>query len=136
MEINAEQAADLVARGQQARDNAYVPYSGYAVGAALLTKSGSIYLGANVENAAYPDSICAERVAYFRAVSSGDREPVAISVVTDNGGSPCGSCRQVMAEFGLDTLVIMADKEGNIVRQMTVQELLPAAFQPSDLTSG
>jgi cytidine deaminase len=134
MEINDEQLADLVEQGRQARQNAYAPYSGYQVGAALLTSSGSIFLGANVENAAYPLSICAERVAVFRAVASGDREPVAISVVTENGGSPCGSCRQVLSEFGPETLVVMADLDGKVVRQMTVAELLPAAFRASDLT--
>lgn len=134
MEITAEQRAELVKLGQQARANAYAPYSHYPVGAALLTRTGEIYQGANIENAAYPLSICAERVAIFQAVASGDREPVAISVVTDNGGSPCGACRQVLAEFGLETQVILADKDGNVVRQMTVEELLPAAFRPSDLT--
>jgi cytidine deaminase len=136
MEINAEQRADLIKRGQAAREHAYAPYSHYAVGAAVLTRSGGLYQGANIENAAYPLSICAERVAIFQAVASGDREPVAISVVTENGGSPCGACRQVMAEFGLDTHVILADKDGNVVGEMTVDELLPAAFSPSDLTSG
>ncbi|MGA9531490.1 MAG: cytidine deaminase [Anaerolineales bacterium] len=133
MKINAEQRTELIERGQRARENAYAPYSHYPVGAALLTRSGEIYQGANIENAAYPLSICAERVAIFKAVANGDREPVAISVITENGGSPCGACRQVMAEFGLETWVILADKDGNVVHEMTVEELLPAAFRPSDL---
>lgn len=134
MAISMEKKAELVARGEEARQLAYEPYSDYPVGAALLTESGRIYTGANVENASYPLSMCAERIALFKAVTSGDRKPVAISVVTDNGGSPCGACRQVLSEFGLDTLVIMADGEGAIVKEMAVRDLLPAAFTPNHLT--
>ena len=134
MAISMEKKAELVARGEEARQNAYAPYSNYPVGAALLTASGQIHTGANVENASYPLSMCAERVAVLKAVTSNDREPVAISVVTDNGGSPCGACRQVLSEFGLDTLVIMADGEGVIVKELTVRELLPEAFTPEHLT--
>ena len=134
MAITMEKKAELVARGEEARQHAYAPYSDYPVGAALLTESGQIYTGANIENASYPLSMCAERVAMFKAVTNQDRQPVAISVVTDNGGSPCGACRQVLSEFGLDTLVIMADGDGAIVREMTVRELLPEAFTPAHLT--
>lgn len=134
MSITEEQKADLVARGLEARKGAYAPYSNYPVGAALLTSSGELYTGANVENASYPLSMCAERVALFKAVAAHDREPVAVSVVTENGGSPCGACRQVLSEFGLDTRVIMADREGEIIREMTVRELIPESFGPSDLT--
>jgi len=133
MAITDQQRADLIERALAARQSAYAPYSQYAVGAALLTDSGRLYTGANVENAAYPLSICAERVAVFNAVTSGDRQLTAIVVATDNGGSPCGSCRQVLAEFGLETEVFMVDRVGSVVRQMTVAELLPAAFRPSDL---
>lgn len=134
MAITDQQRADLIERALAARQSAYAPYSQYAVGAALLTDSGRLYTGANVENAAYPLSICAERVAVFNAVTSGDRQLTAIVVATDNGGSPCGSCRQVLAEFGLETEVFMVDRVGSVVHQMTVAELLPAAFRPSDLT--
>jgi cytidine deaminase len=77
-----------------------------------------------VENAAYPQTMCAERVAIFKAVSEGETQFEVITVVTDNGGSPCGGCRQVMAEFGLDTLVILADEKGKIVEETTVKKLL------------
>src|SRR5512133_2614586 len=86
----------LIDAAVQARKWAYAPYSKYAVGAALLTESGKIYDGVNVENAAYPTTMCAERVAVFKAVSEGEREFTAIVVATENGGSSCGSCRQVL----------------------------------------
>ena len=123
----------LVRQAQAARGRAYAPYSHYPVGAALLTTTGRVYEGANIENAAYPVTICAERVAVFKAVSEGEREFIAVAVVTANGGSPCGSCRQVLAEFGLDTVVLIADKDGQIVLETTVGELLPGAFRPGDL---
>jgi len=78
--------------------------------------------------------MCAERVAMFKAVSEGEKDFELITVVTDNGGSPCGGCRQVMAEFGLDTIVILADGKGNIVEETTVNDLLPGAFTPEQLT--
>ena len=128
-----EQRRKLIQAAQEARRWAYVPYSKYPVGAALLSASGKIYDGVNVENAAYPNGICAERVAVFKAVSEGELEFEAIAVVTDNGGSPCGSCRQVLAEFGLDTLVFIANAGGKLVKTLTVGELLPEAFQPHHL---
>jgi cytidine deaminase len=124
---------ELIQAARAARRWAYVPYSHYAVGAAVLTASGRIYDGVNVENAAYPDTVCAERVAIFKAVSEGERQFTALAVVTSNGGSPCGSCRQVMAEFGLDTLVIVADEQGRVFSEGTVADLLPGAFTPKDL---
>jgi cytidine deaminase len=126
----------LIQTAQEARKWAYAPYSGYAVGAALLTASGRVYDGVNVENAAYPTGICAERVAVFKAVSEGEREFEAIAVVTVNGGSPCGSCRQVLAEFGLHTIVLLANEDGQLLREMTVEDLLPGAFRPQDLRVG
>jgi cytidine deaminase len=103
------------------------------VGAALRTKSGRVFTGVNVENAAYPTGICAERVAVFKAVSEGEQEFDVIAVVTDNGGSPCGACRQVLSEFGLDTRVLIADGSGKLIKSMAVGELLPEAFQPHHL---
>jgi cytidine deaminase len=123
----------LIMRAIAARKGAYAPYSQYAVGAALLTESGQIYDGVNIENAVYPLTICAERVAIFKAVSQGEKSFKAIAVVTKNGGTPCGSCRQVMAEFGLDTLVLIAKSDGTLIREQTVAELLPGAFGPADL---
>lgn len=131
--ISDKQRAELVERGLRARQHAYAPYSNYPVGAALLTGRGQYYQGANVENASYPLSMCAERVAFFKAVSAGDRSPLAISVVTENAGSPCGACRQVMSEFGLETLVLLVDAAGKVAREMTVAELLPEAFGPQHL---
>jgi cytidine deaminase len=126
----------LIQAAQEARQWAYAPYSNYTVGAALLTRSGRIYDGVNVENAAYPTGICAERVAVFKAVSEGEREFEAIAVVTINGGSPCGSCRQVLAEFGLHTIVLLANADGQLLQEMTVADLLPGAFGSRDLRSG
>jgi cytidine deaminase len=123
----------LIQTALAARQWAYAPYSNYPVGAALLTASGKIYDGANVENAAYPTTMCAERVAVFKAVSEGEREFLAIAVVTANAGTPCGSCRQVLAEFGLDTAVLIADQNGKLGWETSVRELLPGAFRPEDL---
>jgi len=123
----------LIEIANEARRRAYAPYSNYRVGAALRTTDGRIFTGVNVENAAYPTSICAERVAVFKAVSEGEHRFEAIAVVTDSGGSPCGACRQVLAEFGLDTLVLIADGKGRLIQETTVAGLLPGAFMPADL---
>ena len=133
MKLSDEIRQQLIEAAMHARRWAYAPYSHYAVGAALITESGKIYDGVNVENAAYPTTICAERVAVFKAVSEGERVFNAIAVVTSNGGTPCGSCRQVLAEFGTDTVVIVADENGLVVSENTVSELLPGAFLPNDL---
>ena len=98
-----------------------------------MTDDGEIFDGINVENAVYPLTICAERVAIFKAVSEGKKSFKAIAVVTKNGGTPCGSCRQVMAEFGLDTIVLIANQEGKLLQTTTVSELLPSAFGEADL---
>jgi len=123
---------ELIANATAARERAYAPYSNFQVGAALLGKSGRVYTGCNVENAAYGPSMCAERTAIFKAVSEGEREFEAIAVVTENGVSPCGTCRQVMMEFAPDMTVIIADTQG-IVRQTTVRDLLPDGFTPNQL---
>ncbi len=124
-----EPFAELVALAREARDKAYAPYSGFAVGAALQARSGRIYSGCNVENASYGLSICAERVAVFKAVCEGEKEFEALAVVTETLASPCGACRQVLAEFGLDIQVIIADL-GEKRKVYTVGDLLPAAFTP------
>ena len=131
--LSEELKQKLIQTALAARNWAYAPYSNYLVGAALLADSGEIYDGVNVENAAYPTSICAERVAVFKAVSQGERNFSAIAVVSLNGGSPCGACRQVLAEFGEETLVIIANAEGELQEEKTVGELLPGAFGPKDL---
>jgi cytidine deaminase len=134
MTMSDEIRQKLIEAAVQARQWAYAPYSHYAVGAALLTPSGRIYDGVNVENAAYPTTMCAERVAVFKAVSEGERDFEAIAVATANGGMPCGSCRQVLAEFGLETAVLIVTAEGQVVLESTVRDLLPSAFTPKDLT--
>lgn len=128
-----ETEAELAARAAEARQRAYAPYSKYQVGAALRTTSGRIYTGANVENASYPDTICAERVAIVTAVSEGHREFTCIAVSTTNGGTPCGSCRQVMVEFGLDAVVLIVDDQGAPLKRTTVRVLLPDSFGPEQL---
>jgi cytidine deaminase len=133
MEPSDEAIAELVLRAQTVRRRAYAPYSNYPVGAAVLGRSGQIYEGANVENAAYPTSMCAERNAIFRAVSDGERGFDALAVVTENGGTPCGACRQVLSEFGSELLVITADASGKIQRKIRLNELIPHAFGPQDL---
>jgi len=135
MTITNREKQSLIDLANTARQRAYAPYSNYPVGAALRTKTGRIFTGVNVENAAYPQTMCAERVAVFKAVSEGEKEFEVISVVTDNGGSPCGGCRQVLAEFGLHTIVLMADRNGKLIKETTVRELLPEAFMPEHLKS-
>ena len=124
---------ELIERAREVRRRAYAPYSEYPVGAALLARSGQIFEGANVENAAYPTTMCAERIAAFAAVTQGERAFDAIAVVTLNGGTPCGACRQVLSEFGGDLLVIVADVKGEIHLQTKLKDLIPHAFGPQDL---
>jgi len=123
---------NLIAKAMEARKKAYAPYSHFAVGAALLARSGRIYTGCNVENASYGLSVCAERVAVFKAVSEGERNFEAMAVVTENGVTPCGACRQVLMEFGDDIQVIVAD-EADVYRVFVLPELLPEAFTPEHL---
>src|SRR5512135_2926759 len=123
--LTSDERIKLIQLALEVRERAYVPYSNYCVGAALLTTSGKFFTGCNVESAAYPTSMCAERVAVFKAVSEGEREFLAIAVVTSNGGTPCGACRQVLAEFGLGTRVLIADEHGKLVQETSVAELLP-----------
>jgi cytidine deaminase len=131
--LTDEERRSLINLANKARRHAYAPYSHYPVGAALRTKSGKVFTGVNVENAAYPTTMCAERIAVFKAVSEGERAFEAIAVVTDNGGSPCGSCRQVLSEFGQDTIVLIANGKGELLQETTVRALLPGAFTPEHL---
>ena len=133
IQLTNEERRSLINLANEARRRAYVPYSHYPVGAALRTKSGKLFTGVNVENAAYPQTICAERTAVVKAVSEGERDFEVIAVVTDNGGAPCGGCRQVLAEFGLDTVVLIANKDGDLLQEQTVGDLLPGAFTPEKL---
>jgi len=133
MALTKQEKQSLIDLANTARQRAYAPYSHYTVGSSLRTKTGRLFTGVNVENAAYPQTMCAERIAIFKAVSEGETEFEVITVVTDNGGSPCGGCRQVMAEFGLDTVVILANGNGKIIEETTVGDLLPGAFTQEKL---
>lgn len=132
--ISDEQRAELVNAAIDARGRAYAPYSGYRVGAALLTEDGTIVTGCNVENASYGATICAERVALTRAVAEDRRGFVAMAVATADGGSPCGICRQVMVELGPEMDVFISDTAGH-TRATSVQALLPDSFDGSGLVS-
>lgn len=130
----------LVKEALAAREMAYVPYSHFAVGAALLTKEGKVYRGCNIENAAYTPTNCAERTAFFKAVSEGEREFAAIAVVGGPAGKPpmdycypCGVCRQVMAEFCEDDFVVVVGKSEDKIREHTLIEILPHTFREKDL---
>ena len=124
----------LVAGAREIRSRAYVPYSGFHVGAALLA-GGKVFAAPNVENASYPLSVCAERNAATMAVASGETVFEAIAVVTDaeRATSPCGGCRQVLNEFGPTIPVISESADGSVRVVWTVDELLPDAFGPHDL---
>ena len=126
---------ELVDLARKARKRAYTPYSHYKVGAALLGKSGTVYTGCNVENASYSHTVCAERTAVLKAVSDGETEFEALAVVTRNGGSPCGACRQVLSEFSPELIIYIADKDGEY-RTTTLKKLLPDSFTPAHLEDG
>jgi len=124
----------LVAQAIAARERAYCPYSGFAVGAAALTTSGHIFPGCNVENAAYPATVCAERTALLSAYAAGEREIVALAVIADTPApvSPCGTCRQVIAEQAPGCTVVLANMRGD--RALTTPgDLLPGGFTADDL---
>ena len=131
--LNDESRRALVEAAQAVRQHAYAPYSNYLVGAAVLTNTGTIYTGCNVENAAFSPTLCAERVALVKAVSEGIREFEAVAVVTDNSGFPCGLCRQTLYEFSPLMMVIVADAEGNITSESPLAELLPRGFSPDQV---
>mgnify|MGYP000282918513 CR=1 FL=1 len=120
----------LLKRAWEAQKHAYAPYSNFKVGAALLTKNGKIYTGSNVENASYGLTICAERVALFKAVSEGEREFKAIAIVTSSKDPipPCGACRQVLAEFSKDLLIVSQSIDKKKKRWF-LNELLPESFE-------
>ncbi len=127
----------LVDAAKRVRQNAYAPYSKYKVGAAFLTKKGNIFVGCNVENASYGGCICAERGALMQMVAHGDKDPVACAIVTQgsHAGSPCGICRQFIAEFvnDLPMTLVGLTKTGQKVRRTTLAKLLPDAFRPAHL---
>ena len=136
--MNETELIELACKG---REQAYPPYSGFRVGAALLTRSGTVYLGCNIENASYGPTNCAERTAFFKAVSEGEREFEAIAIVGGPGEgrtgemcAPCGVCRQVMMEFcDPKTFRIILENGGGKVRTFLLEELLPLGFGPDNL---
>ena len=129
----------LIRLAFDAMRRAYAPYSGYTVGAALLTASGRVYLGCNIENASYTPTICAERCAFFKAVSEGERDFVKIAVVGGKEGNvtdyfmPCGVCRQVMSEFCDDDFLVIIAKSEDDYLSKTLNDLLPCRFSPKYL---
>lgn len=132
--ITTEQKSELVRIAWDYQKQAYAPYSGYLVGSAVLAEDGKIYGGNNIENSAYPSGLCAERVAIFKAVSEGNRGILAVCVVTKNAGSPCGACRQVMREFAaLDMPIFIANEQGEIVWETSMDGILPRSFGPESL---
>lgn len=126
---------DLIAAARKAREHAYAPYSGYTVGAAVRTASGKLFSGANVENASYGLTVCAERVAIQAAVSQGEHDITALAVITGDGASPCGACRQVLHEFSRDAKIFIGDAAG-AHRETTLAALLPEAFDTKTKQDG
>ncbi|WP_352419860.1 cytidine deaminase [Proteiniborus sp.] len=125
---------ELICKALKAREKAYVPYSGFKVGAALLSKSGNIYTGCNIESVSFTPTICAERTAISKAVSEGDREIEAIAIVGNlqQYTFPCGVCRQVIREFGKDATIIIAKNEDEY-KVFKLEDLLPHSFGPEEL---
>lgn len=130
---------ELCGMAINAMKNAYAPYSGYTVGAALLTENGRIFNGCNIENAAYSPTVCAERVAFFNAISSGERDFSAIAVASGKDGvingsfPPCGVCRQVMAEFCSPDFTVLVVTGTDTYKKYSLKELLPEAFTPKNI---
>lgn len=134
--LSDETRRHLIAAASEARANAYVPYSRYPVGAAILTASGAVFTGCNVENATYGATICGERTATVKAISEGERDFQAVAVVTSNGASPCGICRQVLYEFGPEMTIVLADEGGAVHWEGPLSDLLPLGFGPKKLAEG
>ncbi len=134
MKITNAQRDALISAALQAREQAYAPYSNYKVGAAILTPDGRVFTGVNVENASYGLTNCAERTAVYKAVSEGVREILAVVVATENAGSPCGACRQVLTEFAGDIPVWLCDTQGGM-RATTLYALIPDHFGPEHLNN-
>jgi cytidine deaminase len=124
---------ELLTAASKARQQAYMPYSHYAVGAALLTEHGEIIGGCNVENASYGLSFCAERTAAVKAISEGKSKWKMLAVVTANGGTPCGACRQFLAEFQPELPILVADAALQDVQRFRLEELLPHSFSKAKL---
>ena len=133
--ITQEMKEKLLKEAVDASKFAHCPYSNFRVGAAVLTESGKIYKGGNIENVSYGATVCAERVAIWKAVSEGEKVFQAMAVIGPGSKEayPCAQCRQVMVEFGLDWLVISGDSKGNYMGEKTVREIVPFPFTPDAL---
>jgi len=131
--VSEQDLQSLITTAIDAAKRAYIPYSGYPVGAALRTTDGRVYTGCNIENASYPATICAERTALVKAVSEGERQFDCIVVATRNAGSPCGICRQMMFEFAPKMRLLMVDFEGSVRWDGALEDLLPLGFGPGSL---
>lgn len=135
--VTAAMFEALVTRARKVRLRAYAPYSGYLVGAAILTRRGKVYAGCNVENATYGATICAERNAVLQMVAAGDREPIACAIVTAGSkpGTPCGICRQTLIEFAPDLPIelVAVSEARSVRRRVRLADLLPDAFDPSEI---
>lgn len=128
--LNPQAEAELIHAALQAQRNAYAPYSKFLVGAAILSPNGMVFRGCNVENASYGLTMCAERVAVGHMLVQGETHLQAIAIASHGGVTPCGACRQVLAEFSLDTLVILVDSQTqNVHSRWTLSELLPGTFR-------
>jgi len=126
--LTESQRSDLITAATAVRENAYAPFSKFHVGAALLTDSGRMYLGCNVENISYGLTICAERFAIGAMITAGERTPTAIAIVTKGGGTPCGACRQVLAEFAPSLPILLVDADTGAVVETDLGKLLPSQF--------
>lgn len=124
---------ELIKLAKEASEKAYSPYSGYKVGAALKTKSGKIFTGANIENASYSPTVCAERVAIFSAIHSGEREFEAMAIYGKNKAYPCGVCRQVLSEFCQSDFKLLVVQDDGGYEEYTLEELLPKSFTKNNL---
>ena len=123
----------LVDDAARVRENAYVPYSRFKVGAAIRSTDGNLHLGVNVENASFGLTICAERTAVFNAVSQGKRRFLAIAIASPDACPPCGACRQVLNEFQPDMIIYLGDENGKLIHETRLAKLLPDAFGPENL---
>ncbi len=119
---------DLIARARSAKRRAKAPHSGSPVGAALLTDGGKIYSGCNIESSAFPTTICAERVAIFGAIAAGERDFKALAMVSNDGGMPCGACRQVIHEQCGEIPIYVADPDDDSLKEFSISQLLPYPF--------